>query len=336
MQKEAQKNFYKRLEQKQKALSFLRLLQTYKKLQKLQSTYIPALRNVDADGRIRPSYNLVRSGRVTCFPLQQQPNPKKEENKEIGINFRKVIVPEKGYKFVCADFAGQELRVGAHVCKCKGLIKAFNENKDPHLMTANDVFNLNLTDKQLTLGTDEYKTAVKKYESQRDIGKNGLNFPIMYGTSANGISKRKGVSYWEACGWIKKFFKTYSEIKITIDKTKEELQTNGYVVDMMGRRRRYPDYKTAGKQRQAFYIRSAFNHKIQGFSASMSKLAAIGVLTLCKKYDAKIIMFVHDELIFEILLEQCDNFVKELKPIMCQCVSLTVPIDVECKIKETF
>jgi len=222
---------------------FIKLLWLFKKLKKLQSTYVAALRNTDTDGRIRASYNLVRSGRITCSPFQQMPNMKKEENKEIGINFRKVLVPKKGYKFFCADFSGQELRVGAHICNCKALIRAFNEDKDPHLMTANNVFNLKLTDRQLTIGTDEYKKAVKKYESERDIGKNGLNFPIMYGTTPGGIAKRKGVSYQKAYQWIEDFFKTYPEIKTSIDKTKEELYNYGYVVDMMGRRRRYPDYK---------------------------------------------------------------------------------------------
>lgn len=315
---------------------FINFLWLFKKLQKLQSTYVAALRNTDSDGRIRASYNLVRSGRVTCAPFQQLPNYKKEENKEIGINFRKVLIPTKGYKFVCADFAGQELRVGAHVCNCKGLIKAFNENKDPHLMTANNVFNLELSDRQLTIGTDEYKEAIKKYESERDVGKNGLNFPIMYGTTPGGISKRKGVSYQEAKKWINNFFKSYPEIKISIDKTKEELYNNGYVVDMMGRRRRYPDYKTADKSKKEFYERSAFNHKIQSPSAAMAKIAATKTLELCDKFDARILIFLHDELVFELKSEQCEDFVKELKPIMCGCLSLKVPIDVDCKIKETF
>lgn len=315
---------------------FIELLQTYKKLQKLQSTYVENLRNVDKDGRIRPTYNLVRSGRVTCSPLQQMPNPKKEENKEIGLNFRKVLIPTKGYKFVCADFSGQELRVGAHVCNCKNLIKAFNENKDPHLMTANDVFSLGLSEQQLTQGTPEYKDAKKKYESYRDKGKNCLNFPIMYGTTAGGISKRQGVSYKEAYKWIDSFFETYPEIKQTMDWVKEQLSKYGYIEDMMGRRRRYPDYKNAAKREKEFNERSAFNHLIQGFSASMAKIAATKVLEICKKYFVKFIMFVHDELVFEVKDEFVDDFVKELKPIMCGCVSLKVPIEVDISIKTTF
>jgi len=90
------------------------------------------------------------------------------------------------------------------------------------------------------------------------------------------------------------------------------------------------------KSKKEFYERSAFNHKIQGFSASMSKLAAIGALALCKKYDAKIVMFIHDEPVIEVKEEQCEDFVRELRPIMCNCVSLQVPVDVDCKIKETF
>lgn len=320
----------------QKALQFLQLLQEYKMLQKLQSTYVSALRKTDSDGRIRASYNLVRSGRVTCAPFQQLPNYKKEQNKNIGINFRKALIPAKGYKFVCSDFCGQELRVGAHVCGCKGLIKAFVENKDPHLMTANSVFNLGLSDKQLTLGTDEYKEAIKKYESERDVGKNGLNFPALYGSSAGGIAKRKGVSYQEAHRWINNFFKSYPEIKISIDKTKEELYNKGYVTDMMGRKRRFPEYKNVDKNKQAFIERSAFNHKFQGFSASMAKIAATKALKLCEKFDAHITMTAHDELVFEVKSEQCEDFVKELKPIMENCVSLRVPIEVDISIKDTF
>lgn len=324
------------VEQKQKALKFLQLLQTYKKLQKLSSTYVANLRKVDDDGRIRPTYNLVRSGRITCSPLQQMPNYKKEENKDIGLNFRKVLVPAKGCKFVAADFAGQELRVGAHVCNCKNLIKAFNENKDPHFMTANDVFNLKLSEKELTLGTDEYKIAKKKYESYRDKGKNALNFPIMYGTTAGGIAKRRGVSWKEAEKWLNKFFDTYPEIKQTMELVKDQLNKFGYVEDMMGRRRRYPEYKEAGKNKKGAIERSAFNHLIQGFSASMAKIAATKVLEICKKFGAKTIMFVHDEIVWEVKTEQCEDFVKELKPIMCQCVSLKVSVEIDVAIKEHF
>lgn len=310
---------------------FFDLLWNHKKCLKLYNSFITNCPNfIESDGRVRPSYFLKRSGRLSCSEpaLHQLPNPKKEK---LIINYREVFVPEPGNVVVKGDWSGQELRVLAEISKDKNLINAFKDDIDVHLLTANSVFSLVLTREQICTKHSDYETIKKKYEQERHKAKNGVNFPIVYGISPYGISKNMGVSKTVAESWMKNFFELFPDVKKAIDDTKEFLIENNYVSTLMGRKRRYPYYAAQSKYQQAKILRSAFNHKVQGFSADMKKIAAINALKILSDYQAKIVLEIHDELIFECPKERAEKFAKKLKEIMqnAVCISVSLPVDVK-------
>jgi len=310
---------------------FFDLLWNYKKCLKLYNSFITNCPNfIESDGRVRPSYHLKRSGRLSCSEpaLHQLPNPKKEK---LIINYREVFIPEPGNVFIAGDWSGQELRVLAEVSRDKNLINAFKNDIDVHLLTANSVFNLGLTTEQICTKHPDYNAIKGKYKQERHKAKNGVNFPIVYGISPYGISKNMGVSKTVAESWMKNFFELFPDVKKAIDDTKEFLIENNYISTLMGRKRRYPYYASQSKYEQAKILRSAFNHRIQGFSADMKKIAAINVLKILPDYQDKIVLEIHDELIFECLKEQAKKFAAKLKEIMEQavCISVSLPVDVK-------
>jgi len=284
---------------------------------------------IESDGRIRPSFHLIRSGRLSCSEpnLQQLPNPKREK---LLINYREIFVPESGNVFVKGDYEGQELRVLAEVSKDKTLIDAFNRDIDVHLFFANWNFKLGLTDEQMCTLYLGYVAIREKYESERYKAKNGTNFPVVYGTSPQGISKRMGVTVAEAKSWMQNFFNLFPDVKKAMDDTKQFLIENNYVSTLMGRKRRFPYFASQSKYEQAKMLRAAFNHRIQGFSADQKKIAAVNALKILADYQAKIVMDIHDELVFECPKELAEEFTTKLKGIMEQavCISVKMPVDV--------
>lgn len=311
---------------------FFNLLWKHKKYLKLMNGFIePCPGFIESDERIRPSFHLIRSGRLSCSEpnLQQLPNPKREK---LLINYREIFVPKPGNVFVKGDYEGQELRVLAEISQDKTLIDAFNRDIDVHLFFANWNFKLGLTDEQMCTLYPGYNDIKNKYESERYKAKNGVNFPVVYGTSAQGISKRMGVSVGEAKSWMQNFFKLFSDVKKAMDATKKFLMENNYVATLMGRKRRFPYYASQTRYEQAKMLRAAFNHRIQGFSADMKKIAAINCLKILDNYQAKIVMDIHDELIFECPIEQSEGFAVELKKIMQEAVCISVSLPVEIKI----
>jgi len=315
---------------------FFSLLYDYKKVSKMLSGFIDSLPDyLSLDGRVRPSYNLVRSGRLSCSDpnLQQLPNPKKEK---LIVNYREIFVPKKGNVFVRADFSGEELRVLAEVSKDKRMIDAFNNNYDLHLLTANTVFELSLSDEELIKGSQGHQEAIRKYSSQRHKAKNGVNFPIVYGTSEYGISKRLGVPVKESKRWIKEFFKLYPGIKEAVNNTVKELEQQEWVATMMGRRRRFPGYNKCNWQEKSKIRRQAFNHKIQGASADIGKIAGVKLLRYLPEYNAKVVLFVHDEYVFECPKNVAEAFAKKVKEVMENSVCLSVKMLVDVSIVENY
>jgi len=158
--------------------------------------------------------------------LHQLPNPKKTK---LDINYREIFVAGKGNVFVKGDWAGQELRVLGEVSKDENLIAAFNDNIDVHLLTANSIFKLGLSRWELCTKHPEYDSNKKKYSQERHKAKNGVNFPVVYGTSPMGISKRMGVSRKEAKSWMDEFFGLFPGVKDAIESTREFLEQHGYI-----------------------------------------------------------------------------------------------------------
>ncbi len=314
---------------------FIDLLLDYKKLRKLYDAYIlPTFDMVDSDGRIRPSFGIVKTGRTNCRSpnLQQLPNLSKSHP---DLNYRALFIAENDSKLVGGDYSGQELRCLGVVSGDETIIDSFNNNYDLHLVTANYIFNLQLSDDNLRLGSKENEEAVKTYKTERYKAKNGVNFPIVYGSSEYGISHNMGVSVDVAKEWRTKFFELYPRVKEAMNETRKELEANLEVSTMMGRKRRFPLYKvlpnyskgkTPSKSR---CVRQAFNFKIQGFSADQIKIASAIARTL----GLKILLIIHDEIVIEVSRNMdVRTAVLLLKQAMEGAVNLSIPFVVDVKV----
>lgn len=238
--------------------------------------------------------------------------------------------------FVKADYSGQELRVLAEVSKDANMVAAFNKNYDLHLFTANRVFNLNLDDKCFINDTKEHTEACGKFKAKRHQAKNGVNFPTVYGAYAKRIGNDNGVSTQEAQRWLDEFDKLYPGVKVAVERTKKELRDKQYVTTLMGRRRRFPYYNESNSFDKGGMERQAFNFKIQGFSADMMKTAAGKVQGILSDFEAKIVLTVHDELVYELPEKYAEEFSCMVKYIMENCVCLSVPIIVDVSIVRSY
>jgi DNA polymerase I len=315
---------------------FFKLMRKHRAYTKMYDAYIKSyLDHIDSDGRCRCSYHLIRSGRLSSSnPNHQQlPNVKV---KKTEFNFRKIFVPEPENVFVKADYSGQELRLLGVVSKDEKIIQYFSEGKDLHLSTANYIFNLGLSDQALTEGTKEYKEACETYKTERFKAKNGVNFPVVYGTSPSGIASRMGVDYKEAKKWMDSFFRLYPMVKEAIEKTRKELEKQEYVETYMGRRRRFEGYRGLIEKEKAKVLRQAFNHKIQGFAADVGKIAGALLLPYLDNFKAKIVAFIHDEFVFEVPKEYAEGLSKVVKDVMENCIALPVKLIVDVKTVNTF
>jgi DNA polymerase-1 len=315
---------------------FIDLLIDYKKVRKLYDAYIiPAFELIDSDGRIRPSFGIVKTGRTNCRTpnLQQLPNLSKRFP---NLNYRSIFSAEKDDCLVGGDYSGQELRVLGEVSKDEKICHAFNAGIDLHLFTANFVFSLGLLEGEMVDGTEGHKRNVIRFESERYRAKNGVNFPIVYGSSEYGIANNMKVEVAVAKEWRNKFFKLYPGVSLAMNETKEELEENQYVTTMMGRQRRFPGYrslpnfskgKTPSKSR---CVRQAFNFKIQGFSADQIKIASAKV----RNAGLKILMIIHDEIVIESNDPQYDA--RTLKSCMEHAVQLSVPFIANVKTGKSY
>lgn len=317
---------------------FIEKLHYYRYVRHLYDSFVKKIQfEIQEDGRIRGNFNIAKSGRLTMSKpnLQQNPNDEKYGFKS-PIKFREIFIPKEGYVYIIADYSGQELRNLGEVTNDTKIIEAFRQGYDLHLLTANFIFSLNLKEEQLKENGKEYIEIVKKFKSERHKAKNGANFPIIYGTTASGISKRMGISYKEAKRWMNEFFKLYPNVKKAIEETKIELENNGYVKTLMGRKRRFPNYENQTDKYKAADLRIAFNHKIQGFSADQVKIALSKIAAGIKDFDAKIILQVHDEVIVECKKDQAEKIKAIVKNCMENAVSLRIPFKVDIKICERY
>lgn len=311
---------------------FIDYLLDYKKVRKLYDAYIkPAFGLIDSDGRIRPSVGIVKTGRTNFRNpnLQQLPNLTKRFP---DLNYRAIFIADNGCQLVGGDYSGQELRVLGEVSGDGTIREAFTNNMDLHLVTANYIFNLGLDSVAMRQDSVEGDDSRNRYKGERYKAKNGVNFPIVYGSSEYGIARHMGVEVKVAKEWRKKFFELYPGVKLAMEETKDELEDNCEVRTMMGRKRRFPDYYklpdyAKGKNKcKSRCVRQGFNFKIQGFSADQIKIASVKT----RKAGEKIVMIVHDEIVCESNNPQQD--VRTLKDCMEHAISLSIPFIADCKI----
>lgn len=261
-----------------------RLLQ-YRELYKLRSTYVDALPQLVSprDGRIHTSYNqaVAATGRLSSTNPNLQNIPIKTA---MGREIRKAFVADEGQRLVSIDYSQIELRLLAYVSGDRNLIEAFAGGQDVHKATAAKVFDCDIAE----------VTA-----DQRRVAKT-INFGIMYGQSAHGLSGQLGIDRAQAARFIDDYFRVYDGVRRYLDESIKQAHADGYVETIFGRRRRIPELGSKNFMLRQAGERMAINMPIQGAAADIIKLAMIEVATMLAEggYAAKMLLQVHDELVF--------------------------------------
>ena len=290
----------------------------YRQLAKLKSTYVDGLlKLVDAHDRVHTSFNqtVTATGRLSSTAPNLQNIPVRTEE---GKRIRRAFIPiEKKNLLISADYSQIELRVLAHLSGDDMLMQSFAKGEDIHRRTASEVFHVPM----------EEVTA-----EQRRTAK-AVNFGIIYGQTDYGLSRELGISRREAQAYIDLYFSRYPLVQTFIHDTIEQARAQGYVTTMMGRRRYIKDINSRNRNLRQFAERTAVNSPIQGTAADIIKLA----MTHCDKaiednrLDAKMLLQVHDELIFEVSREDALGLSLVVRKCMEDALKLNVPLKVDLK-----
>ncbi|MBO6046886.1 MAG: DNA polymerase I [Erysipelotrichaceae bacterium] len=290
------------------------LLLDYRMLTKLSSTYLKGLQSqIFSDGKIHTIYlqTLTQTGRLSSIDPNLQNIPvRTEEGKKIRYAFE----PSFDY-LVSFDYSQIELRILAHVAKVKGLIDAFNADKDIHRHTAALVFGLD--DSEVT---DEMRRQAK-----------AVNFGIIYGMSNFRLANDVGMSMAEATRFIERYYQTYPEIAVYMNDIVESCSEKGYVSTVLNRKRYIPTINDRNRTVREQAKRFAMNAPIQGSGADIMKLSMIKVDEVMKKhhFKSKMILQVHDELIFDVAADELDELMTVVKKAMEDCFKMDVPLKVD-------
>ena len=287
----------------------------YRHYSKLKTTYADALPDyILEDGRIHGIFNqtVTSTGRLSSMEPNLQNIPTREEN---GRRLRKAFVPKEGCVFLDADYSQIELRILADMSKDTRLLSAYSQGEDIHKMTAAAVFKLPLSEV-----TDRHRSNAK-----------AVNFGIIYGISAFGLSNDIDISMKEAKKFIETYFETFPNIKEFLDSLVEEAKKRGYAKTLFDRRRYIPELKSSNFMRRSFGERIAMNAPIQGTAADIIKVAMIRVYHRFRKENlkAKLVLQVHDELLVEAPLDEKERVYIILKEEMTGAKKLSIPLLVD-------
>ena len=292
----------------------VRLILRYRKVQKLYSTYIEGFKPLIVNGKVHTTYNQnnTATGRLSSANPNLQNIPIRTEE---GRELRKLFTASEGNVLIDADYSQIELRLLAHFSGCKELISAYCEGKDIHATTASQVFNV-----PLESVTSDLRRSAK-----------AVNFGIIYGISAFGLSNDLNIGAKKAKEYIDKYFEAYSDVKEYMNKNVETATNNGYVTTLFGRRRMINEIRSSNYNVRSFGERAAMNMPLQGSSADIIKLAMINVDRKLREggYKAKLILQVHDELVIDCPKEEVEAVSKLLKREMENAVTLRVPLTVD-------
>jgi len=290
---------------------------TYRKLTKLKGTYVDTLPTLinPRTGRVHTSFNqtVAATGRLSSQDPNLQNIPIRGE---MGKEIRKAFVPgEKGWSMVSADYSQIELRIMAHICKDEGLIEAFNKHEDIHRTTASKVF-----------GVPPDKVTPDMRRKAKEV-----NFGLLYGIGPYGLKIRLGISQSEAKEVIDTYFQRFPRVREYINGTIEFARKHGYAETLLGRRRYFANINSKNSAVRNAEERQAINMPIQGSAAEMIKIAMVAIHKEMKKrkMESRMLLQVHDELVFE----SPKNEVKELEKLVAEkmktAMKLSVPVDVE-------
>ena len=296
-----------------------KIILEYRGLAKLKSTYTDSLIKIEnpKTKRIHTSYQqaVTSTGRLSSTEPNLQNIPIKTAE---GRRIREAFVPEKGNVLISADYSQIELRIMAHLSKDKNLTHAFNNNLDIHSATAAEVFNADLE-----AVTSEQRRSAK-----------AINFGLMYGMSAFGLTRQLDIPRAEAQQYLDTYFERYTGVKDYIENTKIKAKENMYVETLMGRRLYLNEINAANGLRRQAAERAAINAPLQGSAADIIKKAMIDINQFLFKEmpNVKMIMQVHDELIFESPKSEANEVLKAMKEMMESTVELDIPLIADAEI----
>ena len=290
-----------------------KVLMQYRSMSKLKSTYTDRLPEQinPRTGRIHTSYHqaVAATGRLSSSDPNLQNIPIRTAE---GRRIRQAFVAPKGYKLLAADYSQIELRIMAHLAKDEGLLHAFRNDLDVHKATAAEVFGVELG----AVTTDQRRSA------------KAINFGLIYGMSAYGLAKALGIDNTAAKNYIERYFDRYPGVKHYMDQTRQLAKAQGYVETVFGRRLYLPEINSPNGPRRAGSERAAINAPMQGTAADLIKLSMIKVQNVIdeQKLATKMIMQVHDELVFEVPESEIDWVRHEVPKLMAGVAHLKVPL----------
>ncbi|MFQ1879769.1 DNA polymerase I [Aeromonas veronii] len=293
------------------------LLMEHRGLAKLKSTYTDKLPLMikPQTGRVHTSYHqaVAATGRLSSSDPNLQNIPVRNEQ---GRRIRQAFIPSAGYKLVAADYSQIELRIMAHLSGDKGLLTAFAEGKDIHKATAAEVFGV-----ELDAVTSDMRRSAK-----------AINFGLIYGMSAFGLAKQLGIGRAEAQKYMDLYFERYPGVLEYMERTRQQAEAQGYVETLFGRRLYLPDIKSRNAGLRKAAERAAINAPMQGTAADIIKRAMINVDSWIRGIEdesIRMLMQVHDELVFEIREEKLEEYTAIIKEKMSAAAELHVPLLVE-------
>jgi len=296
-----------------------KIILQYRTLAKLKSTYTDSLINIEnpKTQRIHTSYQqaITSTGRLSSTEPNLQNIPIKTAE---GRRIREAFVPEKGNTLISADYSQIELRIMAHLSEDKNLTNAFNNNIDVHSSTAAEVFGV----------------AIEEVNNDQRRSAKAINFGLMYGMSAFGLTRQLGINRSEAQAYLDTYFARYTGVRDYMDNIKAKAREDMFVETIMGRRLYLNEINATNGLRRQAAERAAINAPLQGSAADIIKKAMLDIdkLILNEMPEVKMIMQVHDELVFESPKENADLVMEKMKETMEQTVELKIPLIAEAAV----
>ncbi|GCF08595.1 hypothetical protein KDI_21590 [Dictyobacter arantiisoli] len=290
----------------------------YRQMNKLKSTYIDGLLTLmdRQTGRVYTSFNqtIASSGRLSSSNPNLQNIPVRTE---LGRQIRRAFIADPSYVFLTADYSQFELRILAHITHEPRLVEAFTQGEDIHTITASTLFNV---------------PVAEVTKDQRRLAKTVV-YAVLYGQSAYGLANVTGMTNAESAEFIKRYHETFPSVKVYVDATLQQARTQGFVNTLYGRKRFFPDMHALSHTERQALEREAINMPIQGTNADLIKIAMIRMQHVLKSQHLKtrMILQVHDELAFEVPVEEIERVKKLIKATMEGVAELAVPIKVDMK-----
>lgn len=296
------------------------LIFEYRELTKLKSTYVEALPELAAaDGRVHTTYSqtIAATGRLSSNNPNLQNIPIRTE---LGREVRKSFIADPGFKLVSIDYSQIELRIAASLSNDPEMIKIFKSSKDFHTATAARIFNV----------MESSVTADQRRDAKT------INFSVLYGVSAFGLSSRSSMAHGEAADFIKRYYQVFAGLKKYIDQQIQEVHETGLTRNKIGRLRYYPDINSPNFAVRGAAERQSVNAPIQSLQADIIKMAMIKIDKSITDADCRMLLQVHDELVFEVQEGKVSQYVPKIKEIMESAFKLKVPIVADAKVGDNW